>query len=133
MAIIGDILRKLHLVKPLPAKQPVEVNVDAKAIADFLLDSSHDRERLLKLIKKFLELRLEYRTLLTDEMKNKNIEHQINLFDEIISAYSFFQEDADVNGNRIKQIAKVLREAALKSNNEALINKTNDLKWRFDW
>ena len=131
MAFI-DILRKLHLVKPLPKRQ-IKVNQDIRAIADFLYNLKYEREKILRLVKEFMELRIEASALHDPELKKKNLRHQINLFDQIIQAYSFFQEDADINGNRIKNIAKVLRKSAIKSEEIDLIDKTNDLKWKFDW
>lgn len=130
---LSDILRKLHILKPLPEQEPININKDAKAVLDFLISLEYDRDRLLRIVKKYLELRIDYHALQDEDAKKANFRQQINLFDEIIQAYSFFQGDADINGKRIKQIAKKLREAAIQSEDVELIDKTSKLVWKFDW
>jgi len=130
---LSSILRKLHIIKPLPKKEPVNINRDSKAIIEFIINLKHDQARLLRLFKEFLELRLEYRALQDPEAKKKNFRHQVNIFDEIIQAYSFFQEDVDINGQRVKEIAKAIRKMAKKVGEKDLIDRTNQLRWRFDW
>ncbi|MCK4589348.1 MAG: hypothetical protein KAT77_02820 [Nanoarchaeota archaeon] len=130
---LSTILRKLRILKPLPKKEPLSINKDAKAVLDFLINMEYDRDRLLRLVKRFLELRIDYYALQDEEPKKSNFRQQINLFDEIIQVYSFYQGDADINGKRIKNIAKLLKEKAIKSEDIELIDKTSKLRWKFDW
>lgn len=132
MAIISSILRGLRIVKPLP-KEPVNINKDSKAIIDFLLGTDYDREHILRLFKKFLELRLDYHALTDEEVKLKNLRQQITIFDQLIQSYSFFQADVDINGNRVKQIAGALKQMAAKSGEADLLAITGKLHWKFDW
>jgi len=132
MAIISSILRGLKIVKPLP-KEPVNINKDSKAIIDFLLGMDYDREHILRLFKKFLELRLDYHALTDEEVKLKNLRQQITIFDQLIQSYSFFQADVDINGNRVKQIAGALKQMAAKSGEADLLAITGKLHWKFDW
>ena len=132
MAIISSILKGLRILKPLP-KEPVNINKDSKAIIDFLLGMDYDREHILRLFKKFLELRLDYHAITDEEVKLKNLRQQITIFDQLIQSYSFFQADNDINGNRVKQIAKALKQMAVKSGEPDLLAITSKLQWKFDW
>lgn len=132
MAIISSILRGLRIVKPVK-KEPININKDSKAIIDFLINMTYDQEHLLRLFKKFLELRLEFHAIQDEELKLKNLRHQVNLFDQIIQSYSFFQADADINGKRVKQMAGALKQMAVKSGEPDLIKITSELRWKFDW
>ncbi len=133
MPIINSFLRGLRIIKPLPKKEPININKDTKAIIDFLLNMDYDRERLLRLFKKFLEIRLEFHALTDHDLRVKNLRHQVNIFDEIIEVYSFYQGDTDINGKRVKEIAKAMRVMATRSQEPDLIEKTSKLRWRFDW
>ena len=133
MPIISSVLRGLRIVKPLPKKEPININKDTKAIIDFLINMDHDRERLLRLFKKFLEIRLEFHALTDSALRIRNLRHQVSIFDEIIQVYSFYQGDTDINGKRVKEIAKAMRIMAVRSQEPDLIDKTSKLRWRFDW
>lgn len=130
---LSRILRKLRIIKPLPKQEPTNINKDSKAIIDFLVNLTHDQENLLRLFKNFLELRLEYRALTDPDLKLENLKHQVNIFDQIIKSYSFFQGDADINGERVKKISQALQKMAFKSEDLDIIDKTNQTHWKFDW
>ena len=129
---LSSALRKLGIIKPLP-KTKINVNKDVKAITYFLANLPYDDERLLRLFKEFLELRLEHYALSDDKLKRQNIIKQVNLFDQIIDLYQYFQDDVDINGKRVKNIAKALTKVVKDQNIEEAKAKVQSLKWRFDW
>lgn len=132
MGLIDWLFRKLGIVKPKEEKK-VDINKDLKAIINFLSDVSYDSRRLLRLCRELQGLRREYRVLRDEEMKKKNIVQQVNLLDQILDLYHFFEDDAVINGKRIKNIAHLIKKAVEKTGNPKLVEKTKDPDWTFDW
>ena len=118
--------------KPKPEKK-LDINTDLRAVIDFLSEVNYDAQRLLRMFRELQSLRREYRVLQNEEMKQQNIVKQVNVYDEILDLYHFFEDDADINGHRVKNIAKVLKKAIEKMEDPELVKKTKDPKWTFNW
>lgn len=64
-------------------------------------------------------------------LKADNSEKQIKLFDEVLSKYGFFENDADINGLRLRKIGReLLRKAKEAGMTELVKEKKKDMKWR---
>jgi hypothetical protein len=63
-----------------------------------------------------------------------NLETQAEVLDKLLQRYEFFQNDADINGLRLRQIAQHFLNLAQKEGLKDLVKeKKRDLKWRFGW
>ncbi|MBT4651524.1 hypothetical protein HOC13_03300 [Candidatus Woesearchaeota archaeon] len=111
----------------------VKVEDDLRAVADFLSVLESDARELITLLTRMKDLVREEKTISTD-LKRDNLEHQVQLLDELLKRYEFFQNDADINGIRVKEIGKDLLKK-LKDNGlvELWREKKKDFRWSFDW
>ena len=100
---------------------------------DFLSEVDYDVQRILKKLRELQGLRREYRVLQDEGLKKINMVKQINIFDQILDLYHYFEDDADINGHRIKNIAHAMKKAIEKTGDQKLIKKTEDPKWTFNW
>ncbi|MFC1801391.1 hypothetical protein ACFLZB_02925 [Nanoarchaeota archaeon] len=132
MALIANLLRKIGILKPLPEKK-LDINLDLRAVMGFLSEVDYDVQRILKQLRELQSLRREYRVLQDENMKKTNMTKQVNIFDQILDLYHYFEDDADINGHRIKNIAHAMKKAIEKTDNQKLIKKTQDPKWTFNW
>ncbi len=104
------------------------------AIRDFLEDVNADLTSLKSQLLKLEELEKERQMITRENLLLVNLETQAELLDKLLQQYQFFQEDADINGLRVKKIAKEFLKAAEKAGLTDLVKeKRQDLKWRFDW
>lgn len=116
--------------KPKPT-----VRGDLSAILKFLEESNYDIKELIRLLNQF-KILVKREKELTDEKDKKNIlTAQIRLFDRILKTYAMFQLDSDINGERIKAIAKMLAKKSLKVKvSDELIKKVHTAEeWTYDW
>ena len=131
------IWKKLGLVKV--EKPHVEVEADVEAVLDFLKGVKADKKKIVKLIKEYLLLRTEEKALKKAKADKKklveNVQKQITKYDEILKTYEFMQLDADVGGERIKQIAQSIKRKAkkVKVPKKYMNHIEKDMKWSFDW
>ena len=131
------IWKKLGLVKV--EKPHVEVEADVEAVLDFLKGVKADKKKIVKLIKEYLLLRTEEKALKKQKASKKklveNVQKQITKYDEILKTYEFMQLDADVGGERIKQIAQSIKRKAkkVKVPKKYMNHIEKDMKWSFDW
>ena len=106
---------------------------DIDAIREFLKGAKEDVRALLPLLEKLEELERE-RQVASDSILPVNLKAQAKIFDELLQHYEFFQNDADINGIRVKRMARELLNHAARAELDTLVReKKQDMKWTFDW
>ncbi len=106
---------------------------DIQAIIEFLEHAQEDPKELLKDLQKLEELEKE-RKVASKKLMVVNLEAQEEVLDSIIQRYEFFQNDVDINGLRVKQIAgEFLCHASHEKMKKIVNDKKKDPRWRFQW
>ena len=122
--------------KLLGRKQPekkVNVSADIEAMVEFLADVPHDAKELVAKLKKLQELEKEYE-MASSGILHINLETQAKLFDKLLERYEFFENDVDVNGLRMKMIAReFLRRASKAGMSDLVRQKEKDKRWMMLW
>lgn len=114
-------------------EKKVDTLKDIQAIIEFLQEIKDDAKPLLKDLQKLEELERE-REVANEEVLLVNLETQAEVLEKILQRYEFLQDDADINGIRIKQVARELLHRAKRAGlNELVEEKKQDMKWQFDW
>lgn len=104
----------------IEAEQKFTIEGELDVIANFLKEVKMDVLKLSRLVQG-----------MKDSM-GKGTKDQLNEWDKVLKDYMFFQEDADVNGERVKKISKALLD---KANESGVDTKEFSEKetWKFDW
>ena len=111
----------------------VDVVNDIEAIQECLKDVTEEVRSLLPLLEELEELEKERQVAKAGVIKI-NLETQAKILDSILEKYEFFQNDVDINGLRVKKIAKqVLKEAKKEGLKELVEEKEKKMHWTFDW
>jgi len=123
--------------KKLFAKKQHQKKVDSVkdigAIIDFLEVVKLEAEEILPELTKLNNLEKE-RQVARSGIRQINLETQAKILDKIIEKYEFFQNDVDINGLRVKMIARQFLKNAEKDGLKDLINeKKKNSKWKFLW
>ena len=114
-------------------EQPVTAVEDIEAVGEFLLDADKDKAAILKLLGELEELEKE-RHVASSGVLQINLNAQAQLLEKLLQSYSDFQNDVDINGLRIKKIAKnFLKEAEKAGMKDLVKEKKHDPKWMFWW
>lgn len=115
-------------------KEPkIDVLKDIQAILDCLKDLPSDGKILVKDLQKLEELEKE-KQVGKESILHINLEAQAKILDQILQRYEFLQNDIDINGIRVKQIAhQWLQEAQHVGLRDLVKKKKQDMKWKFDW
>lgn len=116
-------------------KKPKKIDSlnDIEAIIEFLEDVKTDQETLIKNFKSLQELEKESHVTNKDIIK-VNLDAQSKLFDKIIENYEFFQNDVDINGIRVKMLAKNFLKKAKKAELDNIVKeKKKSMLWKFQW
>ena len=114
-------------------EQTIDPLKDIQAILECLNELSNDAKPLLKDLHKLEELEKE-RQVGRESILPINLEAQAKLLDTILQRYEFFQNDVDINGIRVKEIARNLLKEAKKAGLKDLVQeKKKEMKWQFDW
>ncbi|MBI2582458.1 hypothetical protein HYV87_05020 [Candidatus Woesearchaeota archaeon] len=117
--------------KPQPKK--VDVLADLDAITEFLGEVQYDTKELLAQFKKLKELEKEYH-IAASGILHINLETQAKLLDRLLERYEFFENDVDINGLRVKIIAKEFLKRASKAGMTDLVRqKEKDKRWMMLW
>ncbi len=117
--------------KPQPKKADVLADIDA--VIDFLGDVSYDAKELLAQLKKLKELEKEYQVAASGIL-HVNLETQARVLDTLLERYEFFENDVDVNGLRVKIMAKEFLKRASKAGMADLVRqKEKDKRWLLLW
>jgi hypothetical protein len=82
----------------------VDVLKDIEAVQDFLKDLHFEEQALLKNLAELHELEQEFEVG-KEEVKKANLQAQATIYEMLMQRYGFFQNDAQVNGIRIKMMA----------------------------
>ncbi len=114
-------------------KEPVDVLKNIQAVIEFLGDNRLETEKLLSDLQKLEELEKE-RRVAEEGIVQVNLETQAKILDHLLERYQFFQNDADINGIRVKQIASQLLKYAEEAGMADLVSqKKKEMGWKFDW
>lgn len=119
--------------KLFKGKQEINYDADIAAIVYFFSNLNPHLESIVKSLKKLTELRKK-EIISDDKEKNNILKEQIDVFDELLKDYEIFELDTDINGERVKKLAKYLRKKAKKAKlSKEIIKKTKKERWTFDW
>ncbi|MEK6900767.1 MAG: hypothetical protein AABX37_00315, partial [Nanoarchaeota archaeon] len=104
-----------------------------RIIQECLKDVTEEVRSLLPLLEELEELEKERQVAKSGVIKI-NLETQAKILDSVLEKYEFFQNDVDINGLRVKKIAKqVLKEARKEGLKELVAEKEKNMHWTFDW
>jgi hypothetical protein len=120
--------------KLFPRKEEkVDIPTDLEAIYRFLNEMDSDKQRLLKDITQARLLFSEAKVV-NEELLDENLKHHIDVFDQVLQDYESFQNDVDINGIRVKKIAKeLLRRASARGLSDIVKEKLKESRWRGNW
>jgi hypothetical protein len=111
----------------------VDVLADIEAVTEFLNEAQGDVKELLYQLKKLKELEKEYEVA-SSGIVHVNLETQGKILDQLLERYSFFQNDVDVNGLRVKMMAaEFLKRAGRAGMADLVRQKERDKKWTMLW
>ena len=115
-------------------QEPKEDSIkDLTAVIEYIESINDEAELLLPELKKLEELETE-RQVAASGLAQVNLEAQAVILDKILKEYGFFQNDVDINGIRVKRIAKEFLKQAKKAGLKDLVKeKEKDNNWRFNW
>ncbi|MEK6937748.1 MAG: hypothetical protein AABX04_01760 [Nanoarchaeota archaeon] len=114
-------------------KEQIDTVTDIQAMGEFLIGFRKDNEKLTKLLGELEELEKE-RLVATEGVVQMNIDAQVHLLEKLLEQYDFFQNDADINGLRLKRIANhLLKEAEKAGMHDLVKEKKKNPKWQFWW
>ena len=109
---------------------PVEVLTDIQAMTEFLQGLPLEVKKVLELLQKLEELSKEFKVAESSLMEI-NLTTQAQVLDELLERYEFFQNDMDINGIRLKQIAHQLLKDAEKAGLQNLVKaKRKNPVWK---
>ena len=115
-------------------KEPVEradTLKDLGAIKEFLKGVKNDSEQLYGLVDELEELEKE-RQVGTEKVVQVNLEAQSQVLDKLVENYTFMQDDMDINGLRLRQIAKEwLKNAGKAGLSDLVKEKKEDPRWKW--
>ena len=122
--------KKLLKKKQEPKEDSIK---DLTAVIEYIESINDEAELLLPELKKLEELETE-RQVAASGLAQVNLEAQAVILDKILKEYGFFQNDVDINGIRVKRIAKEFLKQAKKAGLKDLVKeKEKDNNWRFNW
>jgi hypothetical protein len=103
------------------------------AIKEFLSDVNSESKILIKELNKLEELEKE-RKVASAGIVQVNLETQAKVIDKILERYEFFQNDVDINGQRVKIIVNQFLKKAEKAGLKDLVNnKKQKPRWQGKW
>ncbi len=117
-------------------EKPAKVNAlhDVQAIIDCLEDLDADVKKLLPDLKKLEQLEEELEMVGSEQLKKVNLQTQAEVIERILVNYEAFENDIDINGLRVKEIAHDFLKRADKAGLAELVNeKRQNPKWKFFW
>ncbi|MBS3124096.1 hypothetical protein J4437_05695 [Candidatus Woesearchaeota archaeon] len=121
-----------NLFKKKEEKQE-DVLHDVEAILEFLKDVPDESRSLIPLFKQLEDLESE-RQVASEHLAKINLETQSELLEKILDRYGALQNDADINGIRVKRIAlEFLKKAKKVGLKDLVAEKEQESKWRLEW
>jgi len=115
-----------------------DLDKDLQAILDFLKESVQDIKTVYVLCKKMQQLREKEKHLVEGKAPQPSLQYntkeQLEVFDKLLEAYDFFDEDVEVNKQRVKFIAKTLKKIAAERNVDSELLKSLQKKewWMYN-
>ncbi len=127
-----NIWQKLGIVRRKVER--TDAATDIKAIQEFLAAVDDDVKKLKAQLRQIGELQKENKVLHHHELRISNLEKQIELCDKILLTYEFFETDVDINGERVKRIARALMKDAERNKLEGTLARIRkESRWTFNW
>lgn len=121
------IWKKLKIVKKSEFEEVKSVD-DLQAVLEFLREINV--KELIKKVEK-LKCMVHDAKVIHQDLKTENLQKQIQQLDEVLTYYDFLQNDADINGLRLRKIGQeLLRKADQAGLKDLVKEKKKDLKWR---
>jgi DNA repair ATPase RecN len=94
--------------------QDFNIDKDISAIIDFIRESTRDIKEIYKLSKQLQALREKEKQMgdrhAPEPSLQHNVKEQIETFDKLLETYEFFDEDVEVNKQRMKFISRALKK-----------------------
>jgi hypothetical protein len=116
------------------SKVKADVPKDIEAISEFLEDVKRDISELQKILPEYYELVKESHVAKDKHVSKVNCESQSKLLDDLLEKYEYFQTDTDINGLRLKSIAKEFLKHAKKHGHDDIVHsKKENHRWMFGW
>ena len=119
-----DLLKEKEIdEKDILSEKKFSIDKELAAIESSLRESRDDILKLMTICR-------EFRKSLQEMTKD-----QLFVWDSFLKDYEFFEEDVDVNGERVKNITKALIQRArqIKVSKEQLEEFKKKESWSFDW
>jgi len=114
-------------------EKSIDVLKDVEAVQEGLRETPLDLKPLLKELEQLAELEKEYRVAKAGVL-HVNLEAQAEILDKILQRYEYFQNDVDINGLRVKEIAREwLRRADKSGLKDVVKKKQQDMRWKMEW
>ncbi|MBI2572550.1 hypothetical protein HYV86_01710 [Candidatus Woesearchaeota archaeon] len=111
----------------------VDVLNDIDAIRDYLDELKSDAKAITLKLNSLEELEKE-RQVAKSGIEVINLQAQGKILDELLDLYETFQNDADINGLRLKMICKEYLKNAQKAGMTHLVEeKKNSARWKMQW
>ncbi len=109
----------------------IDVLKDIDAVIEYLEELKP--KQLIPELKKLQELEKE-RHVANQGLLQINLETQAKVIEKILKHYEFFQNDVDINGIRVKQIAReFLRKAEEAGLKDLVKEKKKSHDWKLHW
>jgi len=106
---------------------------DIDAIIECLQGLKDDVKKLLPELEKLQEL-VKEREVAAGGLIQVNLKTQAKVLDSILQQYEFFENDIDINGLRLKQIAQQFLQHAEKAGLKDLVKeKKQQAQWKMLW
>ncbi len=106
---------------------------DLQAIKEFLQDLKTELPVLQQQVNKLQDLEKE-RRIAHQGLLQVNIQTQAEQLDKLLERYEFFQNDTDINGLRLQNVAReLLQQAKHAGMTDLLQRKKKDSRWQFHW
>tara|TARA_Y100000310_G_scaffold159115_1_gene158577 strand:+ start:3375 stop:3716 length:342 start_codon:yes stop_codon:yes gene_type:complete len=109
-------------------KEKVDVLKDIEAMQEFLADVHSDEKALVLDLSNLAQLENEAQVA-KEGILAKNLEQQAIIYDQLMQRYSFFQNDVDINGIRLKMIAEEFLKKIENFGNKELL-KEKKATWK---
>jgi len=114
-------------------REVVDIPKDLEAIEEFLANINEDVKRVKRDVTQARML-FDEAKVVEARLLDKNLTHHIEVMDNVVKDYELFQSDVNVNGLRVKKIAReLLRRAKERGLLELAKDKWKDSRWRGNW
>ena len=122
-----------RLFKKDEGRKRVDIDSDIEAIIDFCSDVEKDAKELRALLLNFENLHREAHVTRHSASK-VNARSRLTMFEDILERYSSFEDDVEINKERLKIVAKhLLNDAAKAGQKEEIELKKKSSLWKFQW